>query len=340
MSGPQIHPIGGWARFDGGSRIVYQVHTPLGAQYDEGNFLKNTNATEQPSNSLKIHFFYVVVILGGVIVLLATKHWTGLQGFTDYLSVAATITSLVLGVLAIIYSFVSSNSTNNSLGSIESAAQDIRSIGFDLRSVVTEGQQLQKQAESRNQEFHHLVGDLRQAVDGISSTTTEIAGTIQGLPSQFGELRDEVRKRAHSEPADKPKENLSALWTPDALSSYISNMSLLGLAAIKALNDAKAVDKYTDLRQLFDSEKTKNFEYVWGFLIASSSAGLFRYETPNGDSFSKGKARLVDVSEDLAAAIDREWRKRAESQDASKRSSISRYTSLIADSLVSIATDA
>jgi hypothetical protein len=315
------------------------VQTRLGAKYDEGNILKNINAYDQPSNSLKIHFFYVVVILGGVIVLLATKHWTGLQGFTDYLSVAATITSLVLGVLAIIYSFVSSNSTNSSLGSIESAAQDIRSIGFDLRHVVAEGQELQKHAESKNQEFHQLVGDLRLAVDGISSTTTEIAGTIQGLPSQFGEIRDEMRKRAQSEPAEKSRENLRALWTPEALSSFLSNMSLLGLAAVKALSDAKASDKYTDLQKLFDSEKTKNFEYVWGFLVASSSAGIFRYETPTGTTLGKGKARFHEDSENLAAAIDGEWQKRAVASDASKRNSISRYTPLIAESLVSIAAD-
>lgn len=285
------------------------------------------------SDTLKIHFFYVVVILAGIIVLLATRNWTELKGFTDYLSVAATITSLVLGVLAIIYSFVSSNSTNSSLGSIESSAHDIRSIGADLRRIVSEGQQLQNEAESKNREFHQLVGDLQVAVEGISSKTAEIAGTVQGLPSQFGELRDEMRKRSQAEPAEKSKEDLRSMWTPEKLNAFLSNMSLLGLTAAKALCDAKVSDRYCDLRKLFDTELTKSFEYVYGFLIAASSAGAFRYETPEGESLSKGKARIRDPSEELISAVEHEWTTRAESAEASKKRSIARYAPRIAASL-------
>jgi hypothetical protein len=92
-------------------------------------------------DTVRVHFFYVALILGLCNVLLVTFNWTTLQGFTKYLSVAATVTSLVLGVLAIIYGFVSSGTINQSLGSVESSASKLTTIAADLRSVLEVGQE-------------------------------------------------------------------------------------------------------------------------------------------------------------------------------------------------------
>jgi len=256
--------------------------------------------------SLKIHFFYVVTILAGLIILLATQHWTTLTGFTEYLSVAATITSLVLGVLAIIYSFVSSNSTNNSLGSIESSASDIRTIGGELRAIVSGGQDLQGKAERRNEELHSLIGDLRIAVETVSSKTKEIAGAVETLPTQFGELRD----------------------------AFLSNSSLLGIVAIKAMVDATVQEKYCNLRTLFDTAQSKNFEYSYGFLICAGTAGIFKYDYPDGETMLNGVARIKGLSDELKSLVDSEWLKRSNHEDSGKKRSANRYASRILESIV------
>jgi hypothetical protein len=254
------------------------------------------------------------------------------------LSVAATITSLVLGVLAIIYSFVSSNSTNSSLGAIESSANDIRTIGGELRAIVSGGQQLQSTAERRNEELHALIGDLRVAVETVSSKTKEIAGAVETLPTQFGELRDEVRKRTQADPAQQSKEDLRSMWTIEKKTAFLSNSSLLGIVAIKALIEATAQDKYCDLRTLFDAQKTRNFEYVYGFLICASAVGLFKYEFPEEKTMSNGKARMKKPSDDLIRLVAEEWSKRADSDNPVKQRSCRRYEPRISESLADIST--
>lgn len=289
---------------------------------------------------LKIHFFYVVIILIGIVILLATRHWTNLKGFTDYLSVAATITSLVLGILAIIYSFVSSNSTNNSLGLVESSANDIKTIGGELREIVSGGQDLQSKAERRNEELHSLIGDLRIAVEAVSSKTQEIAGAVETLPTQFGALRDEVRKRTQAEPNQQPKEDLRSIWTAEKKRAFLSNSSLLGIVAIKAVVEAAAQKKYCNLRTLFDTSQTKSFEYAYGFLVSTSAAGIFKYEYPEGKTMVNGTARMKDLSDDLNKLVAAEWLKRSSSTDPSKKRTADSYEGRIAGSIVDIPKDA
>lgn len=266
--------------------------------------------------------------------MLATQNWTTLPGFTDYLNVAATVTSLVLGVLAIIYSFVSSNSTNNFLGSVEASAREMRTIGTEMRSIVTSGQDLQGRAEQRNEELHALVENLREAVDIVSSKTTEIAGAVETLPSQFGELREEVRKRGQPEATTLQKVSLKDLWKPEHHAAFLENASVLGLAAIKGMLDANLADKYCDLKQLFTTEHSKNFEYVYGFLIASSSAGVLRFEYPSKLTLAEGKVRLRTPSPELVTAVATEWARRSQSDDEKKRASLERYTSRVAAAII------
>ena len=290
--------------------------------------------TPNDKSTLKLHFFYVTLILCAAIILLATQNWTTLPGFTDYLNVAATVTSLVLGVLAIIYSFVSSNSTNNFLGSVEASAREMRTIGTEMRSIVTSGQELQSRAEQRNDELHKIVGNLREAVDTVSNKTTEIAGAVETLPSQFSELREEVRKRSQTEAPMQHRVLLKDLWKSEHHVAFLEGVSLLGLAALKGMLDAKLADKFCDLKTLFTTEHVKSFDYAYGFLIATSSAGVFKFECPGSLTLGHGKARLKAPSPEVVTAVTTEWTRRSQFEDAIKRVSVEKYAVRIAAALV------
>jgi len=129
---------------------------------------------------------------------MATRNWTRLQGFTEYLSVSATITSLVLGVLAIIYGFVSSNSTTNFLGSVEVSAREMKSVGSQLRDLLSKGHELQEKAGSRNEELHVLIESLRSTIENLTTSTTSIAGAVEKLPVKIDTLRSEILQNASS----------------------------------------------------------------------------------------------------------------------------------------------
>lgn len=73
---------------------------------------------------LRLHFIYVTIILGLVIICLATAYSinSGSPHLVDYVTFAATVTSLVLAVLAIFYSIVSNRDLSSSLGSLQTTS--------------------------------------------------------------------------------------------------------------------------------------------------------------------------------------------------------------------------
>lgn len=259
---------------------------------------------------IKIHFFYVVFILSAAIIVLATRQWTKLDGFTDFLSVAATITSLVLGVVAIIYSFVSNGAMSEFLGSIQTSANGMRDINAELRSVAAGGAKLQEKAEKRNDELHEIIVNLRAAVDGVSNRTAEIAGTMESLPIKFGELRDTILERAQTIPSSPTQSDLSEMWTEERMTDYFKRSSLLGLVAIKALADASEQDKYCNLKVLFNTDEKEDFGYVYGYLVASSAVGLLEFEHLKGNSISSGVSRLKATPQACIKSIQAEWDRR------------------------------
>lgn len=270
---------------------------------------------------LKIHFFYVSFILSGLIVLVATTAWTKIEGFTNYIGVAATITSLVLGILAIIYSFVSSGSTNQFLGSIESSANSIREIGGKLGEVFESGQELQAKAQARNEELHVIIENLRSVIDLVSNRTVEIAGAVETIPNHLIEIRQQmiilqneggqrvsempVSEAALSEevPSEKvPSEKVPSEKVP---SEVVTSEAVISAAVT---SETVTVDIPKDLIAEFvrktsttgiliykgladaklrdrycDLKKSfrGNVEYVYGFLTAVRNAGLADIEFSN-----------------------------------------------------------
>lgn len=276
---------------------------------------------------LRLHFFYVAFILSAALILLATRDWTGLPGFTDYLSVAATITSLVLGVLAIIYSFVTSNSTNNFLGSVESSTRDVKLIGAELQTVLSKGQDLQSKAEQRNDELHSLIGSLRSTVEALTTNTTSIAGTVETLPGKLDSLRSELLERASRDSSSlrstSTQDELSV--SPLKLQDFLSQSSSIGLTALRALCIASQLDRAAALGPLFKTEFSDSYDYAHGFLICASCFGLADFEVD-----SKNKViHKIQLPDDLPTLVEAEWSKRKASGSDTSKASIRKYEALL-----------
>lgn len=71
-----------------------------------------------------------------VIIAIATEKWSSKGEFTTYLSNAATMTSLFLGVVAIFYSFVSNDSMSRSLGSITTITSEVGAVRDEINNFV------------------------------------------------------------------------------------------------------------------------------------------------------------------------------------------------------------
>ena len=131
---------------------------------------------------LSLHFKYCGFIAAMVVVSVVTEKWSTSKDFTTYLSNAATMTSLLLGVVAIFYSFISNDGMSRSLGSITTVSSEVREIRQEIEQFST----LTKDAtrESANN---------TAMVQGASATLSKSLGTLSITLQQLSEQNDALK---------------------------------------------------------------------------------------------------------------------------------------------------
>lgn len=271
--------------------------------------MSNSNSTT------KIHFFYVTLILSMALVILATNHWTNLQGFPEYLSVAATITSLVLAILAIIYSFVSSGSMNQFLGSIQSSTSAMSDVALELRDLSNKGQDIQSRAEERTADLHRLAQSLSLSLNSLEESTRNIAGKVDSIPTQLNSLQESIAAQStlstppgSTDSADKP------LWTKSEIEQVLSRVSAVGMLVLKGISVAKEANRFLDVAKIETSEL---YFYGYGYLMALQATGLVTLEYPEKKD-GVHAVRLLSGADEIQVLINAEWESRKKDKKKAK----------------------
>jgi len=148
---------------------------------------------------LRIHFFYCVSILTLVLILTATDRWSEKSNFTVYLTNAATMTSLVLALVAIFYSFIANNGLSQSLGNISMVSQDVReskdqiSKYLDLTtSSANTAKENTEAIQAVSRQVHSTLQTLETALGAIKSQTESLRDTVTALPTRLDLLENKV----------------------------------------------------------------------------------------------------------------------------------------------------
>ena len=158
-----------------------------------------------------LHYRYMIFMLLAATVFLMTDRWTGKGDFTQYLSNAATMTSLLLGVIAIFYSFISNNTMSSSLGSISEVSKDVREVGDQIAeyhensaSLMTAGQKstaamenFSKHISSNLTEFHALLKDM-------DTKNIAMRDMMASMPTKMDQLEEKFNKVSSLMQKQKP----------------------------------------------------------------------------------------------------------------------------------------
>lgn len=124
------------------------------------------------------HFFYIVAILVGIIILLATGSIATNQEAVAYISFAATLSSLILAILAIIYSIVSNTSITTALTSINKSSDEIEKASSDVIRSVSE---------------------LEELSASLSDSSKKVQENVAVIPSYLNAFKDEVSNNFESQ---------------------------------------------------------------------------------------------------------------------------------------------
>lgn len=211
--------------------------------------------TPQDIDKLRIHFIYWMIILMMVIIAIATDRWTSQKGFTEYLTNAATMTSLMLALVAIFYSFVSNSALSENFNDISSVANEVRlskeqiSKYLDLTTTSTEA------ARENTKAMELVSGDVKAALATLGETLSALKEQSEGLTSSVATLptrldqlemkvidaTKSVGEKKNPPPPPTGSEEPSANAVDRFLSITPVTINLLSYACVLAKNTGKTL---------------------------------------------------------------------------------------------------
>jgi hypothetical protein len=255
---------------------------------------------------VEIHFFYVVLILGMALILVATREWTAIEKFTDYLTAAGTMSSLVLGVLAIIYSFVSSRQQSDVLGSIESASRNVSQVVGQMNALTISAESLQNRAETRTESMIELVSQLRVSLDSLQTTTQELTSKSEDIAGKVGSVQSQLESMGQS--SKSPLED-GEIWNEKSLGNFLQNSSVWGLCAITLIVQAnKSADHILHVAKYSENGGPKGVGYLQGYLVCLDAAGMFDISSHDGGTDLAYK--LNEINPLLEKSLETAWSRR------------------------------
>jgi hypothetical protein len=147
--------------------------------------------------TLALHFKYCAVIAVMCFVFLATERWSDSKDFTTFLSNAATMTSLLLGVVAIFYSFISNDGMSRSLGSISTVTNEVREVRADIQMFVEQTKASTETATANNAlvkgasvELSATMSSLTETLEAISLQNDTLKDLVTSLPNRIDQLEN------------------------------------------------------------------------------------------------------------------------------------------------------
>lgn len=233
------------------------------------------------NEKLKLHFIYLVSILVFVLVIVSTGLWTNQEKFTEFLGNAATMTSLVLGLVAIFYSFISNDGLSKSLGNILLVSDEIRRFKDQISEFIIQAKDINenegsnvKKLEEASASVATVVNELSGALSAITERTALLQESVAVLPSRFEQLEnrfDEVSKNN-----TVPNDTASTLnhWTSDDVKQFLERSSLSAnlLTYACCIASRKKIEISPD--KVAEVLGTNNKNFLHGFFWSMYACGL------------------------------------------------------------------
>lgn len=185
---------------------------------------------------LSLHFKYFVFMAFMLVVAIATEKWSESKDFTMYLSNAATMSSLMLGVVAIFYSFISNDGMSKSLGSISTVSTEVREIRGEIEQFSNLTQDATRESTKNTGLVREASTVLSESLSQLSVTLNQIStqndslkGLITALPVRLDQLEtrfDHVAKAVGEKPQTSQNPTTNETVPPSIVEGFLGRASL------------------------------------------------------------------------------------------------------------------
>lgn len=276
--------------------------------------------------NIKVHFFYVTFILGSIVIFLATIKSTEQPNFTEYLSTAATLTSLVLGLLAIIYAFISTDSVSKTTGKLVDSVNESKEASGNLVAVIDQVKKIADSSGENSEVFTKLIAKLTTEVRELSDTarslgesTNEMASILPSIPSEMEALgkRIEEINIKNGEAVDiNRRQVIAKVFDDKVLLGLMGKASPFGRFMIYICYLSKKSGKsFSFSKDFFGVGRD---DYFFGFYVCLVSCGFVAHDKSHSQ---KMLYKVVDCPELFVRAKDKfiESINKAQSQEIKDR---------------------
>ena len=244
--------------------------------------------TQQGSEACKkpsIHLYYLIGIGSLLLMELVTYILTGVGDVSrvifDQISFASTISSILLSVIAIIYSIVSGSNGANLYVKTEEVSKQIGETLSDLRDLSTTVEKLEKIPEDIEKHLWELKEQM-QRMEEISKQTSqqlnqEVIPKIDRLPKEVGGLVNGGDSSGARDLKDPSKERETIFRYYISQSSFYGGLVLLGCCYAGKKKEKIDLKEMTS-KILGEESISSILWYLLGYAIASSALGILDVE--------------------------------------------------------------
>jgi hypothetical protein len=197
----------------------------------------------------RIHGFYIILILGSIIIILVTINWGAIPRLPELITFALTLTSLVLALLAIVYAYVSNSSLSRTINELTNVAKDIVSSAVDVRS----------------------------ATDGLKANISPIHEQLSHVGQQVEQTQALVREYSAKQIPQSERGPEKINISTELIDRFLNRTSINGLLCLYIVQRAFSQSVTINLN-LLETQIDVNPKYLYGYIVACASVGILSCE--------------------------------------------------------------
>ncbi len=220
----------------------------------------HNNSQGQDEKLRLLNTLYISGILTFIIIELVTAICMDNTRHADilsFVSFAATLSSLILSVVAIIFTIVSGNRGETQYQKLDNVSEEVKNS-------------LKRFTEKTNT-FDASIDRFKTVADNLSGQIHEIYEKLSGIEPSIFEMRDQIMSSANTNRDNKTKDGDTDGSFESRVATFISHGSFSGNLALYACVLSKEKNRPFMMSQIRESEDDE--AYKFGYIIASSSMG-------------------------------------------------------------------
>ncbi|CUN35096.1 Uncharacterised protein [Turicibacter sanguinis] len=149
------------------------------------SYILNKNEKERYAkrgmNIDKKDFYYWLLLMSVVCIMWISSDLYLNDNFVEYISFAGTITSILLGLLAIFYSFVQSLDGNNSIKTLQDISSDLAEYSGEINGKISEFNGLSNELKVSNKNLDEQLQNVTQKLDRMYDNLNKMSQQIESI---------------------------------------------------------------------------------------------------------------------------------------------------------------